>query len=287
MRFPPYVPKPVRQVALTRLKLTTTSQPHRECIRRLITDPRMKAVYQKLSLRPEIDGVSGSAYLRDFFRAACDANQQLSAVREEVELARELVTKVRDLSLHLSKTLQQLEALRVALPIELTSPLHLLWNTQGAQARRWRNWRRRLLIDPALAQEEVLRSYLKPKDKRREGTLTAADFRRRTGGQGHVDYSAVLSDIVPHVFEVIQTLRLVTQSFHPRPQDDRLGKVMSRKHNRQAEYVRLFATFLKEPGFSIDLDMHEIIADTATIVLDLSPERILTHDYVRNVLKRP
>lgn len=249
-------------------------------LERLALRPEMQAAYARL-----VGALGTDAELKAFIRAAWGAHMNYGTFRDRLKEAAEIARKVADAAGTLHDLLQKAEGFGTYLPGEFFGIRSLLRNTDHDPDDRnhymWQRLRHVVLGDRPdplpqntnvvpLRVEVVLVS-----------ALDATPLDPEEQARNMLDYAW---GSAPDVRHIVATMQRAAQECVPTETGTIGAAVSSQKRNRKTEYLRGFASLLRnEYRIELTAEIMNAMAVTATVVLN-DPDTDVTYDDVRKAV---
>jgi hypothetical protein len=283
MKFPVYIPEQVKRYCKNTWIVDVMDSDDRECLHRLIHDPRMREVYSLLT-----NEIAKESDWSGFIDAAWSARMDFSPRREALNRARELTKKIAQVSRKLAVLLRQFDTIDLYPPSEFHSITELLRKTsfESSDANNmWLMMQKHIFGEIEIKEPTTMTVILPPKGDEPEfeisGTLNP--------GESISDPNSIIRyawEKSPPFSALLDTLAQTALTYDPcEPSSMIASAISSQKTNTKTEYLRAFADLLITiHGFKITITMKKIIAKTATVVIN-HPDFDVSYDDVRKALE--
>lgn len=249
-------------------------------LERMALRPEMQAAYARL-----VGALGTDAELKAFIRAAWGAHMNYGTFRDRLKEAADIARKVADAAGTLHDLLQKAEGFGTYLPGEFFGIRSLLRNTDHDRDDRnhymWQRLRHVVLGDRPdplpqdanivpIRPEVVLVSAL---------DATPLDPEEQARNMLHYAWGTA-----PDMRHIVATMQRAAQECVPTETGTIGAAVSSQKRNRKTEYLRGFASLLRnEHHIELTAEIMNAIAVTATVVLN-DADTDVTYDDVRKAV---
>ena len=249
-------------------------------LERLALRPEMQAAYARL-----VGALGTDAELKAFIRAAWGAHMNYGTFRDRLKEAAEIARKVADAAGTLHDLLQKAEGFGTYLPGEFFGIRSLLRNTDHDPDDRnhymWQRLRHVVLgdrPDPLPQDTNVVPIRL---EVVLVSALDATPLDPEEQARNMLNYAW---GTAPDMRHVVATMQRAAQDCVPTETGTIGAAVSSQKRNRKTEYLRGFASLLRNE-YRIDLtaEIMNAMAATATVVLN-DADTDVTYDDVRKAV---
>ncbi len=283
MNFPAYIPEPIRRYCKDEWIVHGMKPADKECLSRLIHDPRMREVYSLL-----IKEVKKESDWSGFIDAAWSARMDFSARREALKRARELTQEIAKVATNLATLLRHFDATGLYPPLEFHSITELLKKTsfESSDANHmWRMMQKHIFGEIEITEPTPMTVILPPKEDEPEIWISET----LNTGESISDPRSSIGyawEKAPPFSALLDTLAQTALTYEPcEPSSMIASAISSQKTNTKTEYLRAFADLLiNVHGFNMTKNMKKIINQTATVVIN-NPDIDVSYDDVRKALK--
>lgn len=249
-------------------------------LERLAQRPEMQAAYARL-----VGALGTDAELKAFIRAAWGAHMNYGTFRDRLKEAAEIARKVADAAGTLHDLLQKAEGFGTYLPGELFGIRTLLRNTdhdpEDRNRHMWQGLRHLVLGDrPDPLPQDANVVPIRP-EVVFVTALDATPLEPQEQSRNSLQYAW---GTAPDVRHAIAAMQRAAQDCVPTETGTIGAAVSSQKRNRKTEYLRGFASLLRnEHRIELTADIMNAMAVTATVVLN-EPDTDVTYDDVRKAV---
>jgi hypothetical protein len=285
MKFPRYIPESVRRQVIWYLEGDKTrrrlgwmgwnSVPNTveyaeirrdaDCIRRLVTDLRMRLVYESLEFTEEQWDL--------FFQAAWAANNNYSVIRVASRRELEQVKEIGQKALELSQLLSEFISIRGDLPGELFNT-HSLLKESGKRV----DWMSGIVLGESRQDLEIIKRIIAEQGDNLENDPD--EERRYKEEQDVIHYVWSKAPPPATLLKIMSDAALKYEPWNGRPFIEQA--ISSRKKNPKKAYIRAFKALLTEYGINHNTPaIKKAIVITSAVVLDDQDINDISYDDVR------
>ena len=249
-------------------------------LERMALRPEMQAAYARL-----VGALGTDAELKAFIRAAWGAHMNYGTFRDRLKEAAEVARKVADAAGTLHDLLQKAEGFGTYLPGEFFGIRSLLRNTDHDPDDRnhymWQRLRHVVLGDRPDPLPQATNVVPIRVEVVLVSALDATPLDPEEQARNMLDYAW---GTAPDVRHIVATMQRAAQDCVPTETGTIGAAVSSQKRNRKTEYLRGFASLLRnEYRMELTAEIMNAIAVTATVVLN-DPDTDVTYDDVRKAV---